>query len=141
MLPCDLIRSDAVARLSHADYRVLTLLAAEYQGHNNGAIGLTFEQARRAGIGQRRTFYGALRALAAAGLIERTYPPSRTPPRPTMWALAWWPANDTEYTRATRTASHDYRTATPPEKNKNAGAPTALKVVHLLHSRTGEGRP
>lgn len=109
MLPLTVLKHDAVTSLSHAAFRVLVLLAAEYNGHNNGAIGLTVRQAAEAGICAKRTVYAALAELSDRELIMQTYPASRVPPRPTMYALTWLPLNDTLYTKATRTAPHSYR--------------------------------
>ena len=109
MLPVMVLDSLAVTTLSHAAFRVLVLLAAQFNGHNNGALGITAEQAAGAGIGSNRTLYHSLAELEARRLILATYPASRVPPRPTMWALTWLPLNDTQYSDATRTPSPAYR--------------------------------
>ncbi len=108
-LPVAVLEHKAVQTLSHAIFRVLVLLAAEFRGFNNGALALTVEQARQAGIGSRHTLYAALRELEVRGLIVTTFPASRVPPRPTMYALTWLPIDDTTYSQSTRIASHEYR--------------------------------
>lgn len=108
-LPVTLVRHPAVTTLDHAAFRVLTLFAAEYCGNNNGAIGLTAAQASELGIGSNHTFYKALSTLEERGLLLRTYPASRIPPRPAMFALEWVPVDDTKFSAATRTASHRYK--------------------------------
>ena len=108
-LPVSVLEHAAVTTLSHAAFRVLVLLAAAYNGHNNGALGVTARQASSAGVGSDKTLYRALRDLESRGLVLQTYPASRVPPRPTMYALSWLSIDDTEYSRLTRTASHDYR--------------------------------
>jgi hypothetical protein len=113
MLPLALLQHIAVITLTHAAFRVLVLLAAVYNGKNNGAIGITADQAADAGIGSDKTLYRALRDLEQRKLIRQTYPASRIPPRPTMWALEWLPVDDTDYSTTTRTASHDYRAWEP----------------------------
>lgn len=108
-LPERVLESEAVTTLSHAAFRVLVLMAKQYHGHNNGALGLTAEQAREYGIGRRQTFYRALRELEEHCLIERTYHASRVPPRPTQYAVTWRQLDDTKYTQATRTPSLAWR--------------------------------
>lgn len=109
LLPHAVMRHPAVATLSHAQFRILVLMAGEYCGTNNGALGLTADQAERQGIGSPQTFYAALRELEHRGLIQRTYPASRVPPRPTMYAITWKPIDQTEYSAAVRLASFDFR--------------------------------
>lgn len=108
-LPVRVLEHVAVTTLSHAAFRVLVLLAASYNGHNNGALGLTAEQAVAAGIGSRHTFYGAIAELQERRLIVRTHPASRVPPRPTMWAITWLAIDDTDYSAASSIPSHAYR--------------------------------
>jgi len=108
-LPVSVLNTPAVTTLRHAEFRVLALLAAQYDGYNNGALGLTFAQARENGISSKNTLYGALSVLLRHKLIEQTFPASRVPPRPTMYALAWCPIDDTEWSRKTSVPSHDYR--------------------------------
>jgi hypothetical protein len=116
LLPVSLLWHVSVATLDHAEFRALVLLAAQYRGTNNGAVGITAKQVSEAGIGSKHTFYRALRELQSRGLIEQTYPASRVPPRPAMYALSWWPVNDTDYSTATRVASHGYRKWNPDRK-------------------------
>lgn len=129
LLPVDLLMDKSVTTLSHADFRVMVLLAGQYRGHNNGALGLTAEQARRAGIGSDNTLYRALKELAERGLIEQVHPASRVPPRPAMYAISWKPVDETRYTTAARTPSFSYRTWTPP-KSDFRPAPSAVKAQH-----------
>lgn len=117
MLPVDLVLHVSVTTLDHGSFRTLVLLAMEYRGKNNGAIGLTREQAKAAGIGSKTTLYGALRDLIERGLIEITHHASRVPPRPAMYALNWLPVDDTEWSKKTRLASHDYRNFDPDKIN------------------------
>jgi hypothetical protein len=109
MVPVAVLEHIAVRSLSHAAFRVLVLLAAAYNGRNNGALGVTAGQAAESGVGSRNTLYQALHELEARGLIVQTYPASRVPPRPTMWALTWKAIDDTEWSRQTTTPSHAYR--------------------------------
>ena len=112
-LPVTVLGTDAVRTLSHAAFRILVLLAAEYNGLNNGALGITCSQAAVNGIGSGHTMYSALQALEAHGLLEKTYPASRVPPRPTMYALTWIPIDNTDWSQSTTIPVHTYRAWRP----------------------------
>jgi len=122
-LPVKVLEHAAVTTLSHATFRIMVLLTAQYHGYNNGALGITRRQAAEYGIGSDHTVYEALRMLEEHGLIEQTYPASRVPPRPTMYALTWVSLDDTLWTQSTHTASHKYREWQPSRKSN-------LKVVN-----------
>ena len=107
MLPLAVLDKPAVLTLHHAHFRVLVLLAAQYTGSNNGALGLSKSQAATQGV-TNKTLYRALSALEERGLISQTYPASRVPPRPTMYAITWKKLDDTDYSRKTRTPTHEY---------------------------------
>lgn len=109
MLPLDLLTHESVTTLDHAPHRVLVLLASQYHGHNNGAIGLSARQAAQLGIKSDNTFYDALKELQSRGLILLTAPASRVPPRPAMFALAWQSIDDTQYSQSTKTPPLDYQ--------------------------------
>ncbi|TQE98268.1 MAG: hypothetical protein FKY71_14740 [Spiribacter salinus] len=115
-LPHAVMNHPVVSSLSHAQFRVLMLMAGQFDGHNNGALGLTAKQAANQGIGSERTFYSALAELERRGLIERTHPPSRVPPRPTMYALGWRGLDPTEYTRHQAAPSNVWMQWPGPEK-------------------------
>lgn len=107
-LPLKVLTNPGVQAMSHAEFRVLVMLTAEYNGHNNGALGVTKAQAATNGI-SNRTLYRALRKLEETGVITKTYPASRTPPRPTMYGLTWWALDDTKYTQSTRKPERIFR--------------------------------
>lgn len=109
MVPVAVLEHVAVVTLPHAAFRALVLLAGQFNGHNNGAVGLTKKQAAALGIGSDKTLYQSFRELEGRGLIVQTYPASRVPPRPTMFALTWLPLDDTDYSNATAKPSHAYR--------------------------------
>lgn len=109
MLPHDLLNSEAVKTLSHSGYRLMVLFAAQYDGSNNGALGLTPGQAAKNGIRSQTTFYKVLQELEEHAILERTHEASRVPPRPTMYALTWIPVNDTEYSLAKRVPTRAYK--------------------------------
>ena len=128
MLPVQLILHISVTTLDHGSFRILVLLTAEYRGKNNGAIGLTRDQAKAAGVRGKNTLYKGLKDLIERGLIEITHPASRVPPRPAMYALNWLAIDDTEYTKKSRIATHNYRNW-DPAKNNFRGSATGNKAV------------
>ena len=109
----------ACTTLSHAEFRVLVLLAAQFTGHNNGALGVTRSQGAAQGIGSDHTLYGALKNLEVHGLIERTCHASRTPPRPAMYCISWESEDDTDWSSSALRATHAYRDWQPPAKQKS----------------------
>ena len=129
MLPLTVLDQAAVIKLSHAAFRILVLMAAQYHGGNNGALGITRSQAAVNGIGSDHTLYSALRTLEERGLIEQTYPASRVPPRPTMYALTWMSVDDTSWSRSTRIPAHTYRDWQPSRKPKLKIVKDSLKNV------------
>ena len=112
-IPRDVLVSHALASADHAAFRVLVALAAGYNGHNNGSLALTREQAREFGILSHDTLGRGLAALESRGLIVRTCPGSRRPPTPSRFALTWRPTDDTEWTRAARTPSREFASWAP----------------------------
>lgn len=149
MLPVDLVMHVSVTTLDHAAFRVLVVLATEYRGKNNGAVGITRAQAKAAGVGGKNTLYRALKNLIDRGLIEITSHASRVPPRPAMYSMAWLPVDDTEHSIRTRTPSHNYRSWTPEKNNfrypvmGNKGVRNGEQETEVeLHSpRNGEQGP
>ncbi len=129
MLPLTVLAEPAVNTLSHAAFRILVLMAAQYNGGNNGALGITYSQAALNGIGSDNTLYRALRTLEERGLIEQTYPASRVPPRPTMYALTWMSVDDTSWSRSTRIPTHTYRDWQPSRKPKLRIVKDSLKDI------------
>lgn len=109
LLPLSVLKDPAVTSLDPAVRWVLVALAAQYSGGNNGAISLTLPVAREYGIRSSDTLRRGLSELCERRLIEKTFQGSYTPPLPARYAINWQPLNDTEWTRACRTASHAYR--------------------------------
>lgn len=127
-LPLSVLSTPAVTTLSHAQFRILVMLAAQFNGYNNGSLGVTRSQAAEQGVGSDHTLYGALKALELRGLIDQTYPASRVPPRPAMYAITWESMDDTTWSRSTRLASHTYREWQAPLKAPRH-RPPKLSVV------------
>ncbi len=107
-IPLGVLHSESVTALSHAEFRVLVLLAGQYHGRNNGNLGITKSDAEVHRIAGR-TLYRAFRTLMANELIEITYPASRVPPRPTKYALTWWKIDETPWSMETRTPARIFR--------------------------------
>jgi hypothetical protein len=94
MLPTDMLVSMAWRTLPHAARTVLTVLAAQYTGHNNGSLTLTEKTARDYGVTDPHMLYSGLHELCARGLIVQTRPGTRIPPLSAMYALGWRQIDD-----------------------------------------------
>lgn len=88
-IPTDVLTSPAWRTLPHVARSTLTALAAQYSGRSNGSLTLTERTAAQYGLQNPRALYSSLRELEARGLIIRTRPGSRRPPKAAMYALAW----------------------------------------------------
>lgn len=89
MLPDEVLKSDACRTLPHPAHRILVALAAQYFGTNNGSLSLTRKTAAEYGIGNPYALGDGLRELEERGLIAKTRPGRRIPPRSSLFALAW----------------------------------------------------
>lgn len=114
MLPDEVLRSDACRTLPHPPHRVLVALAAQFYGKNNGSLSLTRKTAAEYGLGNPYALERSLRELEERGLIVRTRPGSRIPPRSAFYALTWWPIHDPK--------PGDPHDARPTVKESNAWA-------------------
>lgn len=113
MLPVDVLRTQAWRTLPHQARSVLVVLAAQYSGRDNGSVTLTRRTATDYGLGRPETLYRSLNELQARGLIVRTRPGTRIPPRSAMYALTWRQINeplrhDPHDVRPTLAPSHTY---------------------------------
>src|SRR5687767_2293384 len=72
MLPLSVMISPAFRTLRVGYQRVLWLLAAEYDGSNNGNLALTRKQATHYGLNNERHRSYGLRELERRGLIAKT---------------------------------------------------------------------
>lgn len=120
-LPVELLTSLAVKTLPHAAHRVLVALAAQYCGRNNGSLSLPRRVAREYGICDPHVLYDALRELEARGLVSRTRPGTRLPPRAALYAIMWREINeplpsDPHHVRPTVKAPDTWRSWTPAKE-------------------------
>jgi len=89
LLPDDVLRCVAVRTLPHVAHRVLVALTAQYHGGRNGSLSMTRRTAREYGLGSPATLAASLSELEARGLIVRTRPGTRVPPRSALFAVTW----------------------------------------------------
>lgn len=91
MIPVSILVHPAFKTLPVGFQRVLWLLAAQYEGNNNGNLSLTRKQARHFGLNNERHRTQGLKELERRGLIEKTRPGGIASggKLPTLWALAW----------------------------------------------------
>ena len=92
-LPDEVLRSDAYKTLPHPARSVLTIVAAQYRGRNNGSLTLTRLTALEYGISNPHTIGESFRELEARGLIVQTRygtkPVGTLHARSAMFALSW----------------------------------------------------
>jgi hypothetical protein len=112
LVPCDVLTCDAVRTLPNVALRVLVALSAQYHGSRNGSLTLTRRTAKAFGIGDAHALGASLRELEERGLIVRTRPGSRLPPRSAMFAVTWRQIDEP--------LAHDPHDAQPTLKPSNA---------------------
>jgi hypothetical protein len=119
-LPWSVLMHPSVTTLSHAAFRVLTVVAAGYHGENNGALACTDTWLRRFGMVSKDTVYRSLHELTARGLIEVTRPGIKHRRVPTLYAITWAALNfrEGEILGRFSPASHAYRQWQAPPKVK-----------------------
>ena len=91
MLPLSVLMNDAFKTLPVGHQRVLWLLAAQYDGANNGDLSLTRKQAAAFGLNNERHRSQGLKILEERGLIEKAQQGGIASggKSPTLWALTW----------------------------------------------------
>lgn len=130
MIPLTALQSDAVTSLNHGEFRVLMAYAAAFNGHNNGSLGVTIDQAKALGIGDQ-TLKKARKVLVEHGLLLLTRQGTRTPPVPNLYALTWMPVHDGRHdVRATKKPSHAYKAWQPKTLSDGCISPTAMGGNH-----------
>ena len=91
LLPLEVLEHPSCTSLSGAEFRVLVLVAAGFNGVNNGTLACTQLWAQRFGITGTDTARKALAELERRGLVEVTRPGARLRKVPTLYALSWQP--------------------------------------------------
>lgn len=90
MIPVKVLRSAAYATAPLAAAKVLTILAAQFGGRNNGSLSLTRKTAAEFGITDPHLLVRSLWELRARGLIALTRPGMRAPrSRSALYAVTW----------------------------------------------------
>ena len=100
--------SAAVRSLAPAIRWLLVVIAADYKGHNNGALTVTRKRAAEWGV-CNDTLRRGLPLLEERGLIIRTDPGSRSPPKPARFAITWKSIDATDYTREASVPSGEWK--------------------------------
>ena len=93
-IPVSVLESEACTTLNHAAFKVLALIAAQWIGHNNGALALTESFARQYGFKGRNTLYRSLKELEARGLLVCTRRGYKSKTIFTLYALGWEDINN-----------------------------------------------
>ena len=94
MIPIRVMICSAYKTLPAGFQRVLWILAAQYDGTNNGDLSLTRKMGRHFGLNNERCRSRGLRELDERGLIQKTLQGGLSyggQKCPTLWALTWRP--------------------------------------------------
>lgn len=91
-------------------FKVMTILASQYSGKNNGTFACTEAWARKYGITGTDTVRRSLRDLEERGLIVRTRAGMKLRKWPTLYALTWQPLDnfDGQLVHPARAPTHRY---------------------------------
>jgi hypothetical protein len=129
MLPVEVLTSEACRTLDASIHKVLVVLAAQYDGSNNGLLTLPLSVARRYGIRSCDTLNRALKELADRGLIEKTYQGGLPPYGCSKYALCWREKRSSPDSPIQKAATpKDWLTWTTPAKAKKRRPPVAPYV-------------
>ena len=125
-IPRVILESDAWISLSHGARSVLTVIAAQYHGYNNGSLPMTKEMCARYGIawsGRARW----TRELEKNGLIVRTRVGERSGKRIwNMFAVTWEGIDPGDHHAIpTRVAGHDWKKIRCPNLRQRKAKNTA----------------
>lgn len=91
MIPLHVMESPDWHSLRFSSRCVLTAIAGQFNGYNNGNLTMTNGDGQRLGIGRHQTRNSGLRELQDAGLIVKTHQGGLRPFGATRWALPWHP--------------------------------------------------
>lgn len=89
-VPLDALQSEAFRWLPDFAVRVLTAMAAQFSGYNNGGLELTATEARAFGISEDE-LYAGIGLLILAGFVRRTVQARRRSGKgtPARYAVTW----------------------------------------------------
>lgn len=87
--PNEVLTSDAWKTAPYQVQSLLTVVAAQYRGYNNGSLTFTRETARNYGMTNPYMIIESFAELEARGLIIKTRLGTTEPPRSAMFALSW----------------------------------------------------
>lgn len=96
MLPHAVLQSQAYRTLPYHAMAVCVALAAQYAGHNNGDLALTWRMAPQWGVRSHGQLITGLALLLERGLIQKTRQGGMRPVGPTLYALTWHPIHPRE---------------------------------------------
>jgi hypothetical protein len=89
MVPVEVMQSEACRTLDPTIFKVLSVLAAQYRGSNNGLLTLPLSEAKKFGIRSSESLNRGLKELLERGLIEKTHQGGLPPYGCSMNALCW----------------------------------------------------
>jgi hypothetical protein len=143
MIPDEVLKSPAFRTLPDYAVRPLIALAAQYRGHNNGDLSLTWKMAQEYGITSKEHHVLALRELFGRGLSLKTRQGGKPPLGCTLYAVAWRPIDDIRNDDGsrkidygpTRTAANDWA----KWSETSAHAPKRKRGIHLKREREANG--
>ena len=132
LLPSNVFQSPACTSLTHAQWRVLTCLALEYRGRNNGDLSAALKVMARYGVRSQSVITASIRVLIERGLIERTRVGDRR--RPHLYAVTWAAIDghdkyDEGYRSGTRVASNAWKAWHRDSKPKLTVVPGVRSAV------------
>ena len=97
MLPHSVLLSEAYLSLPAFAKISMIVLAAQFDGNNNGDLALTWGMGKTWGIKSHGQLTKSLSMLIEHGLIQRTRQGGKRPMGPTLYALAWHPIHHREH--------------------------------------------
>lgn len=89
MLPHEVLVSHALTTLPHFCLVILTAIADQYRGNNNGDLAMTWIIVRQYGLRSKNQLVEGLALLLERGLIQKTRQGGMHPFGPTLYALTW----------------------------------------------------
>ncbi len=88
-IPLDVLESEEYQTLNYAHRHLLTCIAAQYYGYNNGHLTFTRQDGLRFGFHSEDTRYKGLNKLEQLGLIFKTHQGGLDQLGANRWGLPW----------------------------------------------------